>query len=195
MSCPEFDWKGYLLGELSEPERRLAGEHLPRCAECRRELARLEAARGALLSVRDEEAPRRIAFVSDKVFEPGRWRRFWQSGPRLGFASAAMVSAAILVHGFARPAAAPVPSGADTAVIEAAVSREVGRRLDAAVREAVARAERRSAEQAAEMLAAAEKRFERERRIDMLTVQENFEYLSKRLNVVQRAGVYGGGEQ
>src|SRR5258708_37318755 len=70
----------------------------------------------ALFSLRDEEIPQRIAFVSDKVFEPSPWRRwwsaFWGSTARLSFASAAMLSAAILVSALNRPAPAPAPRAA-----------------------------------------------------------------------------------
>jgi hypothetical protein len=54
----------------------------------------------ALQAVPDEEPPRRIAFVSDKVFEP----KWWQKFPAWGFASACALAAAILAHGYlARP--------------------------------------------------------------------------------------------
>ena len=62
---------------------------------------RLRVTQTALFSLRDEEIPQRIAFVSDKVFEPSPWRRwlsaFWGSSARLGFASAAMLSTALVV--------------------------------------------------------------------------------------------------
>ncbi len=50
----------------------------------------------AMATLREEEVPRRIAFVSDKVFEP----RWWQMFLRPSFAAGAVVAAAILVHGF-----------------------------------------------------------------------------------------------
>jgi anti-sigma factor RsiW len=120
MSCSNFDWKGYLLGEIPEGERRQARDHAASCAACAAELERLRLTHAAMLTLGDEEMPRRIAFVSDKVFEPGRWRRFWSSGPRLGFASAAMLSAAILAHALiGQPAAAPPPP--DAARLEAQI--------------------------------------------------------------------------
>ena len=55
----------------------------------------------ALFSLREEEIPQRIGFVSDQIFEPSPWRRgwaaFWGSAARLGFASAAMLSVALVV--------------------------------------------------------------------------------------------------
>jgi len=44
------------------------------------------------------------------------------------------------------------------------------------------------------LLAAAQERFELQRRADMITIQENFEYLLKRVNVLQVASVYREGE-
>jgi hypothetical protein len=46
-----------------------------------------------LASLEDEEIPRRIAFVSDRVFEPRWWQTMWRSGPVMGFASAALLAA------------------------------------------------------------------------------------------------------
>ena len=58
----------------------------------------MSATRSAVLCMREEELPRRIAFVSDKVFEPRWWQKFFASGPQLGFASAAMLAVAIVFH-------------------------------------------------------------------------------------------------
>jgi hypothetical protein len=76
------------------------------CSDCRVELEQLRLTQAALFSLRDEEIPQRIAFVSDPVFEPSAarrwWTAFWGSPGRLGFASAAIVSAALLVSTFSR---------------------------------------------------------------------------------------------
>jgi len=70
-------------------------------------LNRLRSTQAVLLSVPDEEIPQRIGFVSDRVYEPSLmlrwWRAFWGSAPRLAFASAAMLSAAILFSRFTGP--------------------------------------------------------------------------------------------
>ena len=100
MSCSQFDLKAYFLGEPGAAGRGAVEEHLKACTACREELDRLRLTGAALASVPDEEMPHRIAFVSDKIFEPRGWARFWNSAPRLGFASAAMLSAAIIIHGF-----------------------------------------------------------------------------------------------
>jgi hypothetical protein len=122
--------------------------------------------------MRDEELPRRIAFVSDKVFEPRWWQRLTQSFLRPSFAAASIIAAAILVHAFVRP---PVPASSpvavDTAAIEARVTAhvtaEVTQRLqaemaatvDTAVTKAVADTEKRDDQRTAALLATAEKRY------------------------------------
>jgi anti-sigma factor RsiW len=77
MSCAPFDLRDYWLEELPADERRQVDEHLAACGSCREELERLRATHQALLRLKDEEIPRRIAFVSDKVFEPSRVARWW----------------------------------------------------------------------------------------------------------------------
>ncbi len=104
MSCSRDDLKSYLLGELSEPERRLLENHLDLCSDCGDELEKLRSTQAALRSLPQEEPPHRIAFVSDKIFKPKGWAWLWNSAPRLGFVSAAVLAAAILVHAFVRPA-------------------------------------------------------------------------------------------
>jgi hypothetical protein len=112
MSCSPFDLRDYFLQELSDPQQqRLVEAHVKTCAPCREELDRLRITGAALHCLAEEEIPQRIAFVSDKIFEPSPWRRrlaaFWNSGARLGFASAAMLSASLVVFAL-RPVPAPV---------------------------------------------------------------------------------------
>jgi anti-sigma factor RsiW len=101
MSCSPFDLRDYVLKELSEPEKTQVDLHTKTCAACREDLERLQLTETALLALPDEEIPQRLAFVSDKVFEPSSWRRgwsaFWGSAARLGFASAALLSIALTV--------------------------------------------------------------------------------------------------
>jgi hypothetical protein len=61
-----------------------------------------------------EEVPRRIAFVSDKVFEPRWWQRMFSPT----FASACVIAAAILGHGF-------LQSGNSEKQVNAAVAKAV----------------------------------------------------------------------
>ena len=99
MSCQSYDWKAYALGELDRPGREQAETHHSTCASCREELATLRLTLDALSTLREEEIPRRIAFVSDKVFEPRWWQRVFSPN----FAAACVIAAAILVHAYARP--------------------------------------------------------------------------------------------
>ncbi len=104
MNCSPDVLKDYLLGELPGPDCLTVEAHVRQCPTCGEELERLRSAQAALRSVPDVEMPRRIAFVSDQVFELGWWQRLWNSAPRLGFVSAMVLAAAILVHGLTRPA-------------------------------------------------------------------------------------------
>src|SRR5690242_10031822 len=112
MSCSPFDLRDYFLKELLPAEQGQVETHVQHCAACREELDRLQLTEAALFSLRDEEIPQRIAFVSDKIFEPSPVRRwfaaFWGSSARLGFAGAAMLSAAIFYFAATRPAPAPI---------------------------------------------------------------------------------------
>ncbi len=156
------DWRAYALGEMDAAARRDAENHAAACADCQDELAGLRVTLDALSTLREEELPRRIAFVSDKVFEP----RWWQMFLRPSFAAAGVVAAAILVHGFIRPVAAPV-AAVDTAAIQAQVTAEVTQRMqaemaaavNAAVTKAVADTEKRDDQRTAQLLASTEQRY------------------------------------
>lgn len=150
------DLKDYLAG--TSPEER----------------ERLDATLAVLRSVPDEEVPRRISFVSDKVFEPKWWQRF----PVWGMASVAMLSAAVLAHGYvSRPviyqtvnpapmaAVAPV---ADTKALEA----QFNKRLDAEIKKVSTEYDHR---------------LEFERRAIMLAVEDNFNLMRKQMNIMVRA--------
>jgi hypothetical protein len=188
MSCSQFDLKAYFLEELDRAARPALEDHLRHCAACREELERLNATRATLFALREEELPRRIAFVSDKVFEPSWWQRLWASGPRLGFASAALLSVAILVHALLRPVPAPVAMRTpapvvDTAAMEARISEEVAKRLQPAIDRAVALGEERQAHRTTEAVAATRKQFEMYQAADRMAVAEAFMNLDKRLKV------------
>jgi anti-sigma factor RsiW len=129
MSCSPFDLRDYFLKELPGPEGKQVEVHIKTCAECREELERLRATEAALVSLRDEEIPQRLAFVSDKIFEPSparrAWVAFWGSGARLGFASAAMLSAALVVYTVGGAQKGGSRDVALTPQIQAAVDRAV----------------------------------------------------------------------
>jgi anti-sigma factor RsiW len=123
MSCSFFDsnpeskpdWKAYVLRELDSDAARQAEAHLATCSICHEEVATLRLTLDTLSTLREEEIPRRIAFVSDKVFEPRWWQRVFSPT----FAAAALVAAAILVHGAMRPGQAQVDAAVTTAVNKA----------------------------------------------------------------------------
>jgi anti-sigma factor RsiW len=201
MSCASFDIKEYVLGESPASERPRLEEHLRACAACAEEAERLRLATVALLSVRDEEPLRRIAFVSDKVFEPRWYRRFWASLPRLGFVSAALLALAIFSHSpIFRPAPAPAESlpvaqSPDATAMEARIQAELDRRLQAAIRQVVAQVEARQQRRTAELVRAAEERLAREHRADMLAAEENYNVLFKRMNILLTASADLGSSQ
>ena len=120
MSCTNIDWKAYALGEMGRADREHAEAHANQCFECREELAKFRLTLDALSTLREEEAPRRIAFVSDKVFEPRWWQRMWSPA----FAGACVIALAVLVHAFVGQAS-------------------VDRRVDVAVARAVAQSDQR----------------------------------------------------
>jgi anti-sigma factor RsiW len=195
MSCSPFDLKDFFFGELSESERAEVSTHLHGCAPCREELDRLQLTRDALHSAVEEEPPRRIAFVSDRVFEPRWWQVLWNSGPRLGFASAALLAAAIVVHGFVQPSPPQPAPAVNAAAIEARVSAEVERRVHAAVQAAVAESEARQAKRAGEMVEAVRRDFDFERRADRVAFEETLTLIQKRYNVLLVASADLGGRQ
>jgi anti-sigma factor RsiW len=185
MSCSPFDLRDYLFGELAEPDRRQVEGHVHSCTHCNEDLERLRLTHSTLLALRDEEVPQRIGFVSDKVFEPSpvrrAWQSLWESSPKLGFASAAMLSAALVIFAFFRPAAVISAPAPDPAKIE----QQVSERVTAAVAKAVNESEARQASKTAELLAAAEQRFELQRQADMKNVSETIRVIEKRYNVRQ----------
>jgi anti-sigma factor RsiW len=168
--------KAYVLGEAAAADRSAVEDHLRGCEHCREELDRLKLTQVALASLADEEIPQRISFVSDRVFEPRWWQTIWRSGPVMGFASAVIVAAAILVHGLVGQGFA-APATVDTAQIEKRVDAEVNARVIAAVNAAQAK---QSAEFVKE-LHATEARFERQRQDDLVTDQQVMEYLQKQM--------------
>ena len=186
MSCPPFDLRDHFLKELTEQESRQVDSHLRNCQACRAEFDALRVTEAALLTLRDEEIPQRIAFVSDKIFEPSPlrrwWQSFWSSGARLGFASAAMLSVAILVSALTRPAAAPVAATPAAQVSAASIQPEIDRRVAEAVLKATADIEARQAKKTAEVVAALEKRNDVDRQSLVLAMEKQYEYMSKRLS-------------
>lgn len=178
--CSSEALKEYYFGEADRAVREATEAHLAECGGCRAELERLRATHAALAALRDEELPRRIAFVSDKVFEPRWWQRIWTWGPQVGFVpAAALVVLALGGYAWLHPAGVPAEN---TAAMEARIASAVEQRLGAAVAQAVTEVESRQGARIVEAVAAAEKRIEFERRAEQAMVEKNFEYMQKQLN-------------
>jgi anti-sigma factor RsiW len=162
MSCSPFDLKEYFLRELPSPQRFQVEAHVKTCSPCREELERLQLTEAALFSLRDEEIPQRIAFVSDRIFEPSPLRRwfsgFWGSTARLGFASAAMLSASVLYFAATRPAPAPDRTAAPTMAAVSPSPQQIQQQIQQAVSKAVAQLEARQAETTKQLVADFERR-------------------------------------
>jgi anti-sigma factor RsiW len=187
MSCSPFDLKDYFFGELPEPARKETESHLAGCMSCRDELAALGLTRAALLSVPDEEPPRRIAFVSDKVFEPRWWQRMWNARPQLGFAAAAMLAAAIVAHGFMmRP---PMPAAASVPPVQASEA-EIAKRVEADVAKAIAASEERQLARTVNLVNASLKQVKLEQRETLLLIRDYVERVQKERSVVRKAAYY-----
>ncbi len=193
MACAEFDWKEFVLQEVPPAERRRMEEHLKGCAACRQEVEALELTIVAVRQLSRQPIPRRLAFVSDPVFELPWWKRLIRMpAPAWGFASALVIAGAILAHGMLAPpfAVARLDSAAVERAVEAELERQLPARLEAAVRAQIAPA----MAQMETRLAAFEQRVEAERRADLRDVTAAFELLQKRINNVYLASAQYGGD-
>jgi len=197
MSCSPFDLRDYFFGELPEKERRQVEAHRKTCAACREELQRLEATQAVLRTVADEEIPQRIGFVSDRVYEPSLlrrwWRAFWGSAPRLVFASAAMLSVAIVVSGMYRPAPPPAAPAVDVAGLQKKLQSDFARQLNEAVIKAAADSDARHEQRTAELLATAAKRFDTQRESDREVFAQRLAIMEKYSRLDVRAAILGNG--
>lgn len=177
MNCSSIDLKAYFLGELDRGAKSACADHITRCDDCHEELERLRLTQTALMTMPDEEIPQRIAFVSDRVFEPRWWQAIWRSGPAMGFASAALLSCAILVHGFTRPAPVVVASAPVTQVeqvdhVTQVTQARIERKIEEQVKLRVAELGNRQALESAQLVAAVEKKFQSRQRADLVSAQE-----------------------
>jgi hypothetical protein len=191
MNCSPFDLRDYFLKELPDSGRRQVEAHVRNCQPCHEELDRLRLTESALLALREEEIPRRIAFVSDPVFEPSPWRRgwagLWGSTARLGFASAAMLSIAILVAAL-RPVGQIAVRPSAPPVVEASISdTEIQSRIDTAVAKVVAQVDARQTEKTKQLVADLESSRQR-----LLLAADEFDYYQRRVNAIRiSASNYG----
>lgn len=215
MTCTDFDIRDFFLGELPESDRERTVRHLASCSGCAGELESLRHLRFALELLPDQEPPQRIGFVSDKVFEPARsrrmWNAFWNSAPRLGFASAAMLSVALVIFAF-RPApvaiVSRVPITAQTVAFSGVklpdvklpdvtlpdVTPLINETIREAVRKAVADTELRQQKRTDLLLAASERKHEQDQQAIMMRVADAYTMMQKRIMVSRASLVNYGGE-
>ena len=190
MSCSPFDLRDCFLKELPESEQRQVEAHVRNCQPCFAELDRLRVTEAALFALREEEIPQRIGFVSDKIFEPSPWRRWWAalwgSTARLAFASAAMLSIAILVAAL-RPAGQIALRPGASQVVKAISDTEIQTRIDTAVAKAVAQVDARQTEKTKQLLADLDSARQR-----LLLAAEEWDYSQRRANAIRiSASNYG----
>ncbi|MBS1826400.1 MAG: hypothetical protein JST93_13850 [Acidobacteria bacterium] len=185
--------QAYMLGELSPAKRKEAEQHLGANPEAAQEAERLGTVIAALKRLPEEEPPRRIAFVSDKVFEPKWYERLWATGPRAAFASAAMLALSIVAHGFVT-APKPAPAVTATATVpKEIIAQEVNAAVTKAVAEVRAEANAQSQKLVQTALADAEKKFAIERRADWLAVEASIDTMRKQLNRAMYVASYERG--
>lgn len=173
MIHPTESLRDYAFDELPQTERAAVEQHVTTCGQCALELDRLRMTTAALRMLPDQEIPQRIAFVSDRVFERSWWQRFRNSGAQMGFASACVLAAAMVVSAW--QFAGSKTTAVRTVVQTASVPQE---QINAAVAKAVAQVR----EEDARVIQAAEQKRDAEYQAQMNAVSESFSVLQKRLN-------------
>lgn len=173
--------RDYAFDELPAEERRGMEQHLSKCGECAQELDRLRLTSAALRLLPDQEIPQRIAFVSDKVFEPSPFWRFWNSGARLGFASACVVAMAMLVSAWHVAGAARAPTEIHT-IVQTAASDTSQAQIDKAVEQAVAKVRADETQMIRTAVEVSERKQEQQFLSQVVALQERFDVLKKKLN-------------
>lgn len=175
--------------------------------ESQDELNRLLQLRETLLSLEDEEPPRRTVLVGAPVETGAPWwkRVMGFASPGWGFAGAMALALAILTHGWmARPAAPEFVAQAPAATADAALDAEaVNARIDTAVAQRLAgsiaevKAELRQEHQreAQRLVTAAEQRLERQHDNEMFQMREAVAFIQKKYGRQMVANVAYMGER
>ena len=186
-TCGRMDEvRDYAFEELDAALRPSLEQHIAQCEDCAVELDQLRLTTAALRILPDREIPQRIAFVSDKIFQPdagqGWLARFWNSGPRLGFASACILAAALLFTGYRRPVEVRMVTSA--AISGSEVTRQVDEAVARAVSEVRSQVQTEDAKVTRVALEAADRRHEQEHRALMVAMEENLTVLQKRYSTL-----------
>ncbi|HEY3776546.1 MAG TPA: zf-HC2 domain-containing protein [Rhizomicrobium sp.] len=172
--------RDFAFDELPADQRREMEQHIRACGDCALEFDRLRMTTAALRILPDREISRRIAFVSDEVFQPSIWARFWSSGARLGFASACVLAAAILVSAWHVSAVyKPGPVQAIAQISPAASADQI----HASIARAISQTRAEDARLIQTAVADAERRRDARYRAQMVALEENFEVLRKTMNL------------
>jgi anti-sigma factor RsiW len=166
--------RDYAFDELSPHDRRAMEQHLTQCNACVGELDQLRLTTAALRVLPDVEVPRRIAFVSDKVFG-------WGWLPRFGFAAVSLLALGLSIASWRRPVEVRTVAQ-NTEVSKAAIDEAVAKAVALAVDKAHAEDVRLT--QAA--LDAVDSKYARQQQNLMLAMQENMDLLQKKSKLVAR---------
>jgi len=195
--CDREQLRDFAFDELAAPARAEMERHLAGCAACAAELAELQLTTAALRVLPDREIPQRIAFVSDKVFQPSPVVRFfssfWNSGAQLAFASSCLIAVAIVFSAYRRPAEiqSQPHSVVNAALTRDELSREMDARINKAVSDAVARVHEEDARVTKAALESADRKAEQQRRELMVAWGEQMNTLQKRLGVLTEYAMAG----
>ena len=192
MSCAPFDLRDYFFGELTAAEAKQVDGHIASCEDCRGEVSRMDVTRVAMMTLPMEEPPRRIAFVSDKVFEPTLWQRFWRSGPAVGFASAGMLAAGLFVNALTRPSPIVQYSNVNYSALEARVREEVAKQIPVEVAKAVALVEERDRQHLNLAVSNVAKKYEQKYELDMVALRASLEIQQSKVTHTLIAAIDAG---
>lgn len=183
------------LARTPEAELQAINEH----PERQEELNRLLQLREALLTLADEEPPRRTVLVAPTAKRAPWWRSVLSFGsPGWGFAGAMALAAAILAHGWLmRPAgdvlqvatnppavSAPRASTAEAALspqqIDARVNAAVEARLGGMLQQVRAELKAEHHQEAQRLVAAAEERLQQQHDTEMFQMREAVTFIQKK---------------
>lgn len=181
--------RDYAFEELAVSGRQSMEQHLAQCSCCTAELDRLRLTISALHVLPDQEPPRRIAFVSDKVFRPGWFHQFWNSAAQLGFAAACVLSVGLsfaALHRQPEPRTIIQTTGISRASIDEAVAK--------AVAVAVDRTHAEDIQMTKAALDAVDKKYEQKQENLMVAMQSSLDYMRKRYQQTALASYSGAGQ-
>ena len=198
-SCHQLETvRDYAFDELPKSERPALEAHLVACDDCAAELRQLRLTTAALASLPDQEPPRRIAFVSDKVFEPSWINRLWRATGWQGLAATgalAIALFAVMTNRTAQPIAAPASVASIQNTSASAMSeQQIRAAITQAVNDAVANTRIQDSEFLKAALADADKRHEKEHQALMVAMEENLTVMQKRLGTYTTLAAYEGAQ-